>query len=177
MALEFDTGLIYMVILNEGWLGGYVESNSLLGVEIDYGVLAYGGLADVTNTKAIAYEHRALKPYAPTHVSATANDPTPGDTTLTWVRRTRQGGGWNANLDTVPLAEDTEAYQIDILSGPGGSVLRTLSSIVETVVYTEAEADYDFGSGGVPSPLYVRVYQMSAQIGRGFSNEVALALE
>ena len=46
-----------------------------------------------------------------------------GDLTLTWVRRTRIGGdSWDGV--EVPLGEDSERYEIDILDG--ADVMRTL---------------------------------------------------
>ena len=41
---------------------------------------------------------------------------------FTWARRTRIGGEWEDGAGTVPLAEAADAYEVDILSGPGGAV-------------------------------------------------------
>jgi hypothetical protein len=81
---------------------------------------------------------------------------------LTWMRRTRVGGdSWET--PEVPLGEDVESYEVDVLDGD--SVVRTLASDTASVVYTAAQQVADFGS---PPPTYnVRVYQLSAAYGRG----------
>jgi len=85
-----------------------------------------------------------------------------GDVLLSWIRRTRIGGdSWEA--PEVPLGEDAEAYEVDILDG--ASIKRTLVSAAPAVSYTAAQQVADFGS---EQPAYdVRVYQMSASYGRG----------
>jgi len=109
---------------------------------------------------------RSLMPYAPAHVAA---DLSGGDITISWVRRTRVGGdGWANGTGQVPLGEDSESYEIDIIdTGSSPEVVRTLTSSSESAVYTSAQISADFGSP--PATLTVEVYQMSAQVGRGFS--------
>ncbi|HEX6014665.1 MAG TPA: hypothetical protein VFY87_23310 [Geminicoccaceae bacterium] len=70
----------------------------------------------------------------------------------------------------MPVAEDEEVYELEILDGPGGSVLRTETGITSaSFVYTTAVQSADFG---VPqTELTFRVYQISAQVGRGFPSE------
>ena len=84
-----------------------------------------------------------LRPLSPTQLSAvfTAG----GDLVLSWIRRTRIGGdSWNQT--DVPLAEESEAYAIDILDG-GGNVVRTLTASTPTIAYTAAQIATDFPSG------------------------------
>jgi hypothetical protein len=101
-----------------------------------------------------------LKPLSPVHVRAARAGG--GDVTLTWKRRTRTGGdSWEAA--EVPLAEETERYEIDILDG--ATVKRTLSATVPTCAYSAAQQTTDFGAP--QSALSVAVYQMSAVYGRG----------
>jgi hypothetical protein len=86
-----------------------------------------------------------------------------GDLTVTWVRRTRFGSIWADGAD-VPLNEESEAYEIDILDGP--SVVRTLSAATPSALYTAAAQTADFGA---PQPsVSVKVYQLSATVGRGW---------
>lgn len=104
-----------------------------------------------------------LKPYSPVHVALT-NPGTPDGVDISWVRRTRIGGELTDLVD-VPLSETSEAYEVDILDGPGGAVLRTLTSSVQSVNYSAAQITTDFGS--LPATLNVVVYQLSAAVGRG----------
>ena len=100
-----------------------------------------------------------LQPYAPVHLAASRVS---GDTVFTWIRRTRfNGDSWD--LAEVPLNEESEAYEIDIMDGE--TVLRTLTATSPTVTYTAAQETADWGI--TKSQLTVRVYQMSATVGRG----------
>jgi hypothetical protein len=70
----------------------------------------------------------------------------------------------------VPVAEDAEEYELEILDGPGGAVLRTEIGITaRSFVYTTPMQSADFGVA--PAELTFRVYQISAQVGRGFAGE------
>ena len=59
-----------------------------------------------------------------------------GDLDLTWMRRTRIGGDSWDSVD-VPLGEDSERYEIDILDG--SDVVRTLSATSPAATYTAAQ--------------------------------------
>jgi hypothetical protein len=98
-------------------------------------------------------------PYAPVHIRGERSG---GNIALSWVRRTRYNGdSWET--PTIPLNEETESYEVDILNG--STVVRTLTSATPSVTYTSAQEVADFG--GTQTSLSLRVYQMSATIGRG----------
>ncbi len=89
-----------------------------------------------------------------------------GGLQISWIRRTRLGGDSWEQPD-VPLGEDTERYEVDILDG--GDVVRTLTATTPSVIYTTAQQTTDFGS---PQTSYaVRVYQLGASYGRGQARE------
>lgn len=118
---------------------------------------------DIGDATYVAATHMfaglGLKPLSPVHVRGTRGG---GDVAISWIRRTRIGGdSWEA--PEVPLAEDAESYEVDVLDGE--TVVRTLTSTSPGVTYTAAEQIADFGS---EQPGYdVRVYQMSGTYGRG----------
>ena len=118
---------------------------------------------DIGDTSYVAATHTfqglGLKPLSPVHVRGLRAG---GGVTITWLRRTRVGGdSWEA--PEVPLGEDFESYEVDILDGT--MVKRTLASTAASVTYAAADQVADFGSA---QPGYdVRVYQMSATYGRG----------
>jgi hypothetical protein len=109
-----------------------------------------------------------LRPLAPAHVRArwpAVN----GDIVLTWIRRTRSGGdSWEQ--EDVPLAEDSESYEIDIYDG--ASVVRTLSASSPQATYTLAQQTADFG--GQQWSVSIVVYQRSARFGRGVGRAATL---
>jgi hypothetical protein len=101
-----------------------------------------------------------LMPWAPVHVIGTRTGA--GDLSISWVRRTRLGGVWADGTD-VPLNEESERYEIDILNGP--TVVRTIAVTGPAATYTAAQQTADFGTP--QSSIAVRVYQLSATVGRG----------
>ena len=86
--------------------------------------------------------------------------------------RYRVGGALHDGTGIVPLSEATEAYEVDILTGSRGRILRTLKSTVPTVTYEMRDIIDDFGV--TPEILNVVVYQMSAIVGRGFGRASAV---
>ncbi len=117
-----------------------------------------------------AFSGLGQKPFAPVHVRASAQ--AGSDIALAWIRRTRAGGdSWEAV--EVPLSEEVEAYEVDILDGAGG-VKRTLNSSLPSLIYGSAEQIADFGA--VQAGLSVVVYQMSARFGRGHGANATLSI-
>jgi len=109
----------------------------------------------------------ALKPLAPVHLRARRDG---AGVTLRWIRRTRiDGDSWSGE---VPLGEDSERYEIDILTG--ATVLRTLTSATPSVLYAAADELADFGAAQMT--LTVRVAQVSTTAGRGFAAEATLRI-
>jgi hypothetical protein len=109
-----------------------------------------------------------LMPWGPVHVGGTRNGA--GDLTITWVRRTRLGGVWADGAD-VPLNEESERYEIDILDG-AGAVKRTIAVTAPAATYTAAEQIADFGAP--QASIAIKVYQLSATVGRGRPAAVTL---
>jgi hypothetical protein len=108
-----------------------------------------------TNTGA------ALKPYSPVHARI-LRDPA-DDMVIYWIRRGRLNNEWVDGID-VPLSEASESYSIEIYSG--ATLKRTLTSATQSVAYTAAQETTDFGSP--QSSISLRIYQISADVGRGF---------
>ncbi len=117
---------------------------------------------DTYDERQHTFTGRGLKPFSPVHVRG-RRDPVSGDVTITWIRRTRIGGD-NWEQIEVPLGEEAEAYEVDILDG-NGVVKRTIATSMPSAVYTAAQQAADFGSP--PATLDVAVYQISAAVGRG----------
>jgi hypothetical protein len=108
----------------------------------------------------------ALRPLSPVHVRAARDG---GGVHFSWIRRTRiDGDSWEAQ--DVPLSEQFEKYQIDILSGT--TVLRTLDALAPTALYAAADEIADFGSP--QSALSVRIAQVSATVGRGVAADTVV---
>ena len=121
-----------------------------------------------------APEGAGLRPFSVAHVEQpwrTARSP--GDLTIRWTRRSRSlvADTWGAG--DVPLAEDSEAYAVDILDG--SVVKRSLTTATTGALYTAALQTADWGAPlGPGQSLDIRIYQLSALIGRGAGRSVTL---
>ena len=91
-----------------------------------------------------------------------------GDWTIEWTRRTRTPVEPFSGLN-APLAESSEAYEVEIYSDNTYTTLkRTLTGLTSaSATYTSAQQTTDFGV--VQKYLYLKVYQLSATVGRGYS--------
>jgi len=119
-------------------------------------------------------EGAGLRPFSVAHVKQpwrTARSP--GDLTIRWTRRSRSLAADNWGAVVVPLIEEVEAYEVEILDG--ATVKRTLTASTTSVVYSAAQQTADWGGPLGPSEtLTIRIYQLSAQIGRGAAKKVTL---
>jgi hypothetical protein len=132
---------------------------STRGRAIELAAVTFGNVLDPEMAVSFTPSLRALMPYAPVYVAATrmAND-----ITLNWIRRTRQQGGLQDYQD-VPLGETDERYDVEILNG--SAVVRTVRTTTPTLSYSSVQQIVDFGI--VQASVAVRVYQISAAVGRG----------
>ncbi|SDH74104.1 phage tail protein [Roseospirillum parvum] len=148
------------------------QSLDTIGVERFWRGVTIGTLLEDATRQSVTRIGRDLMPYAAVHLAAAVDG---GDIALTWVRRTRMGGAWQDGTETMPLNEEAEAWEIDVLDGPAGDVLRTLSSTTASATYAGADIVTDFGA--IPASLSFVVYQLSAVIGRGFPAAATIDLE
>lgn len=115
-----------------------------------------------------------LRPLSVGHVEQPWRRPhTPGDLTIRWTRRSRALAADNWGGLEVPMTEEQEAYEVEILDG--AAVKRVLSTTTTNAVYAAAEQTADWGALlGPGDTLDIRIYQLSALVGRGASNTVTL---
>ena len=75
----------------------------------------------------------------------------------------------------MPLGEELEAYDVEILDG--ATVKRVLSTATTNAVYTAAQQSADWGAPlGPGDSVTVRIFQLSALVGRGAPKTVTLIL-
>lgn len=149
------------VVLIDARLQKDAMPDGLIGLSRDYKPVSVGKTLGQTDAQSFTYTAKALKPYAPVHVSGERDGS--GNLTIRWVRRTRVGGAWRDGVD-VPLSEDTERYEIDILDGD--EAVRTLVASSPEVNCLAAQQVSDFGAE--QSSVNVVIYQISSGIGRGY---------
>jgi hypothetical protein len=130
----------------------------------DYTAASY---ASVTFTP----QARGLLPWSPTDVHG-RRDPTSGDVTLTWIRRSRLLGADTWGAGDAPLGEESEAYQLRIQSGT--SVVRMVATTAPVYAYTATQQMTDFGA--LQASYTISVAQVSAALGPGVWRTVTLTL-
>ncbi|OJT96584.1 MAG: hypothetical protein BGN82_06215, partial [Alphaproteobacteria bacterium 65-7] len=120
-------------------------------------------IADVSWQGAVlAFEGVGQIPLAPCHVGFSWNG---ADLIIRWQRRDRDPSAASLRPVETAMSETRELYDLDILDG--GGVKRRFSAVPQHAqVYTAAQQAADFPSG-LPNPLTVHVYQLSALLGRG----------
>ncbi len=140
------------------------QDTSGIGIQRLYKAVSVGSTLAVTDAVSFTNVGCGLKPYAPVHLGGGRN--ADDDVTLTWVRRGRLDGGWRDGVD-VPLSEVSESYEVEIFGdGTYATALRTITGITaQTATYSAAEQTTDGLTPG--DPVYFRVYQISAVVGRG----------
>jgi hypothetical protein len=108
-----------------------------------------------------------LRSFSVAHVEQPWRTPrTPGDLTIRWTRRSRALSADSWTAPEAPLAEESEAYEVEILDG--AAVKRTLATPTTSVTYTAAQQTADWVALLAPGDtLDIRVFQLSALVGRG----------
>ncbi|EKE45187.1 hypothetical protein OCGS_0882 [Oceaniovalibus guishaninsula JLT2003] len=116
-----------------------------------------------------------LRPFSVAHVEQPWRRPrAPGDLTIRWTRRSRTLAADSWGGLEVPLGEDLEAYEVEILDG--ATVTRVLSANTTSAVYTSAQQTADWGAPLAPGDtLNIRIYQLSAPVGQGAPKSVTLS--
>jgi len=117
-----------------------------------------------------------LRPFSVAHVEQPWRKPrAPGDLTIRWTRRSRALAADNWGAVDVPLVEETEAYEIEILDGV--AVKRVLSATTTSAIYAVAQQTADWGAPlGPGDTLDIRLFQLSALVGRGAAKTITLQL-
>ena len=126
--------------------------------------------------RTFAPEGIGLRSFSVTHVEQPWRRPrATGDLTLRWTRRSRALAADSWGGLEVPLAEELEAYEVEIVDG--STVKRVLSTATTSAVYTAALQTADWGAPLAPGDtLNIRISQLSALVGRGAPKTVTLIL-
>lgn len=163
-----------LLMLQAGQIGGAALALTEINQTERWKILQPGATLASQPTKAFAYLGYDLMPYSPMHVLGSYDGS--NNIQLTWVRQTRIGGTTITDgTDTVPLGETTEAYSVDIMDAANATVKRTINGLTSpAATYTASQIAADFGSP--PTTVWVKVFQISSVVGRGFSHDWHLDL-
>lgn len=132
-----------------------------------YGPTSKATSDDTYLTQQMTPHAIGLKPLSPVHVRGHRLEN--GDVGISWIRRSRiDADSWTSL--SVPLGEESEEYEVEVMSE--GGVVRVLSTTSPFVTYTAAHQTADFGSA--VSEINLRIYQLSQTVGTGTKREVML---
>lgn len=162
------------------------QVNTLAGIGTTqyFKAVSRGSLVPSAPSVGEKFDGNDLKPYAPSYVRRT-DDAT--DLTVLWNRRSRIGGAWNmvgTGIEEVAVNEDFVQYELYLLPNTGTALVDfnpldagTYELLVTTNAATHIflAADLATASYTLADNINVAVYQLSAQIGRGFGRIVTLA--
>lgn len=163
-ALEGDR----FVMISTGTLSRVPLDLSFVNAELLYKGVATGVTIDSAPVLTFTGAGEALKPFSPGGVGGYRN--TSGDLILHWIRRGRIGHTLTAGTD-VALNEELEDYEAAIIDSDGNE-RRVISSLTTAATYTGVQQIVDFGS--LQTAIKVRVFQISAAVGRGHYSEATL---
>ena len=158
------------VVLGTSGLRYITLQTSDLGSARYYKAASAGQKLSAVSSQTITPAGISLECFSP--VDARANRATT-DTVLTWTRRTRLSTRLVGTLPiSAPLGETTESYEVEVWDSGYTTLKRTLTSSTPTVTYTSAAQVTDFGSN--QAVLYLKIYQLSAIVGRGYPLTVSV---
>ncbi len=164
-----------VVVLDEA-LAPLPIGEAALGLEANWRVGPASRPVSDRSYRALSFtpEGVGLRPFSVGHVEQPWRKARePGDLVIRWTRRSRALAADSWNAPEVPLAEEAEAYEVEILDG--ATVLRTLATSTTSVTYSAAQQIADLGALlGPGDTLDLRIYQLSAMVGRGAANLVTL---
>jgi len=177
-ALAHVLGEDFVVLSTKNMRVENVDS-SLIGQNLTFKAVTFGGPVSDARINQKQFTARNLRPFSPAQVLATKSTVSAsGDWILQWNRRARSGGAWRDTVDvpyTDPVGSlSTGEFEVDILhlqaAWPdltGATVIRTITGLGPNDIaakYTVAQQISDFGAP--TSELVMRVYQVSATVGR-----------
>ncbi|MGB4192028.1 MAG: hypothetical protein WBJ81_05750 [Rickettsiales bacterium] len=136
-------------------------ATNLIGRSLHYKAVTVGNALGNTEEQTFTYHGNNLKPFAPVHI--TGKRDSSNNLSLSWIRRSRLNADWRYNVD-IPLGEESEKYQVDILDGE--KIVRTIEVSTPAAIYSAAKQITDFKS--IPNTITIKIYQLSALVGRGY---------
>ena len=157
------------VLLTEAALRAVSVDSAALNAQRYVKALGLFDTFDASPALGIIFEGVAEKPYAPCWIEGSRDGS--DNLTITWIRRGRYGGEWADGTEAVPIGEEAEEYEVEILDGV--TVVRTITGLsAATTTYSAANQTSDGLTPG--DPVSVRVYQISALVDRGYAGAATI---
>jgi len=152
------------ILLSDTTIYRVDQELSQLDVSRYYKGVTGGSFLQNSSSTQFANTGNALKPWSPVSVKGSRDGS--NNLTITWLRRSRVT---TKTLNSPLLYEDSESYEVDIIVAGSPQIVRTIAVTAETASYTAAQQTTDGITPG--DAVTVRVYQLSATVGRGYTRE------
>jgi hypothetical protein len=126
------------VLLQPAGLRRVQTPTTKIGVALDFKAVTTNSQAAGIVPTSFANTSIGLRPFAPVDARFSTADGTP---TVSWVRRTRKESSFTGpSGSSVPLGEDTEAYEVDILTDSPLTVVATVATTTPLAALSTAAA-------------------------------------
>lgn len=112
-----------------------------------------------------------LKPYSPVNIAGSRDGS--NNLTITWDRRSRIWGNWSASTPP-PLGEAAELYDVEFWDTAFTSLKRTVTPQPTSRAASYSAADQTTDGFTPGDPVGVKIYQISADVGRGFPGQAVI---
>lgn len=156
-----------VVMLDPARLEFIGMSSSAIGVQRLYAGVTLRQTLDPNYAQAFTYTAENFKPLPPIHIKGAKNSS--GNWSFEWTPRSRLPVEPFSGSPT-PLGESAESYQVEIWNSSWTTLVRTIVGLTSpSATYTNAQQVEDFGA--VQKLMYVRVYQISTTVGRGYAGQ------
>ena len=150
-----------VVLLRSAGVRSITQETADIGVPRFWKGVTLGRALSTATAQTLTQASARLKPWAPTDLRKVDNGA--GSYTATWKRRTRLSCGFTGTGGiVVPLGEEVESYDVERYNA--SNVLQATQTVsAATATFT-----------GATATDYLRVYQRSAIVGRGYSSSITL---
>jgi hypothetical protein len=164
--VDHAAGEAFSLLSRSGMRRVSLENAQLSALRYYKGVTLGRSVASVS-AQTFTTDGVGLKPFSPVRLRGSRDGS--NNATLEIERRTRLAVRMVGSLGvSVPLGEESESYEWDVYDDDTYTTLvRTLTSITTSVAYSAAQQTTDGLTPG--DPLHVKVYQLSAIVGRGYA--------
>lgn len=127
------------------------QSASIIGLLREYKAVTIGQTVTSGTTESDVLAANDLMPYAPAQFQGGLDGS--NNLNITWQRRTRVGGAWFDGIGEVPLSEQSEGYDLDIMVLNYGGTRRVPYTIAPTTLSTGPNLFFNnvFGVSQVPA--------------------------
>jgi len=154
-----------LILLNQSLLRFSKLDISNVNMLRSWRAVTRGALLDSVTDIPFTYTGVNLECLSPIDLNGNRT-PSTNDWTVTWTRRSRTATELFSGVNP-PLGESSESYDVEVWDRTYTTLKRTFSSLTSAnLSYTSAQQITDFGA--YQKVLYLKVYQNSTNLGRGY---------